>query len=428
MLLSGKFEKDFFMKRVVITGMGIVCPVGCGLETTWKNLLAGKSGISKITEFDTAEIASKIAGIPHRGTEIGDFNPDLVIEPREQRKMDNTIIYGLVAADEAIKDAGLFEYVGDKNRIGVSVGSGVGGLSTIAVTDKDIIENGSRFVSPFFVPKCVVNMTAGYISIKYGFGGPNIAMATACATGTHSVGEGAEIIRRGDADIMICGGTEAAVCPLGMIGFAAMRALSTRNDDPEHASRPWDKDRDGFVMGEGSGILVLEEYEHAKARGAKIYAEVAGIGMCADAYHITAPAPNGSGGRRSMEIALDKAGLKPCDIDYINAHGTSTGLGDVGELVAVKELFDGCDICMSSTKSMTGHLLGAAGAIEAIFCALSIRDNIVPPTMNLENPIDEVGDFNLVANKAQKRKVDAVLSNSFGFGGTNASLILKRVK
>lgn len=416
------------MKKVVITGMGIVCPVGCGVDAVWKNLLNGKSGIREITEFDTTEIASKIAGIPHRGTGDGDFNPDTVIEPREQRKMDNTIIYGLVAADEAIRDAGLTDYDGDKNRIGVSVGSGVGGLATISITDKDIIENGSRFVSPFFVPKCVVNMTSGYISIKYGFGGPNIAMATACATGTHSIGEGAAIIERGDADIMICGGTEAAVCPLGMIGFSAMRALSTRNDEPERASRPWDKDRDGFVMGEGCGILVLEEYEHAKARGAKIYAEVAGVGMCADAYHITAPAPNGAGGKRSMEIALAKANLKPSDVNYINAHGTSTGLGDVGELTAVKELFANCDICMSSTKSMTGHLLGAAGAIEAIFCALAIRDNIVPPTINLDNPIDEVGDFNLVPHTAQKRTVDVALSNSFGFGGTNASLVLKRVK
>ena len=416
------------MKKVVITGMGIVCPVGSGIDATWQNLLNGKSGIRKITEFDTDEIASKIAGVPHRGVDAGDFNPDAVIEPREQRKMDNSIIYGLVAADEAIKDAGLLEYDGDKNRVGVSVGSGVGGLSTIHSTDKDIFESGPRFVSPFFVPKCVVNMTGGYISIKYGFGGPNIAMATACATGTHSVGEAAEIIKRGDADIMICGGTEAAVCPLGMIGFSAMRALSTRNDEPERASRPWDKDRDGFVMGEGAGILVLEEYEHAKARGAKIYAEVAGVGMTADAYHITAPAPNGTGGKRSMQIALDKAGLKPSDVDYVNAHGTSTGLGDVGELTAVKELFDGVDVCMSSTKSMTGHLLGAAGAIEAIFCALSIRDNIVPPTINLDNPIDEVGDFNLVPHKAQKRKVDVALSNSFGFGGTNATLVLKRIK
>ena len=416
------------MKRVVITGLGIVSPVGTGIDYAWKNILAGKSGIRKVTEFDVSDIASQIAGFPIRGTNPGDFNPDSVIDPREQRKMENTILYALVAADEAIKDAGLIDYTGDKNRIGVSVGSGVGGLSTISENDVIIMKDGARFVSPFFVPKSVVNMPAGHISIKYGFGGPNIAMATACATGSHSIGEGAEIIKRGDADIMVCGGSESAVCRLGMIGFAAMRALSTRNDEPEKASRPWDKDRDGFVIGEGAGILILEEYEHAIKRGAKIYGEVAGFGMTADAYHITAPAPNGVGGKRSMEIALNKAGLKPEDVDYINAHGTSTGLGDVGELIAVKELFGNGKTCMSSTKSMTGHLLGAAGAIEAVFCTLAIRDNIVPPTINLENPIDEVGDFNLVPNKAQKREVNVALSNSFGFGGTNASLILKSVK
>lgn len=416
------------MKRVVITGLGIVSPVGTGIDYAWKNILAGKSGVRKVTEFDVSDIASQIAGFPIRGTNPGDFNPDSVIDVREQRKMENTILYALVAADEAIKDAGLIDYTGDKNRIGVSVGSGVGGLSTISENDVIIMKDGARFVSPFFVPKSVVNMPAGHISIKYGFGGPNIAMATACATGSHSIGEGAEIIKRGDADIMVCGGSESAVCRLGMIGFAAMRALSTRNDEPEKASRPWDKDRDGFVIGEGAGILVLEEYEHAIKRGAKIYGEVAGFGMTADAYHITAPAPNGVGGKRSMEIALNKAGLKPEDVDYINAHGTSTGLGDVGELIAVKELFGNGKTCMSSTKSMTGHLLGAAGAIEAVFCTLAIRDNIVPPTINLENPIDEVGDFNLVPNKAQKREVNVALSNSFGFGGTNASLILKSVK
>ncbi|MBO7042570.1 MAG: beta-ketoacyl-ACP synthase II [Alphaproteobacteria bacterium] len=416
------------MRRVVITGLGIVCPVGTGIDYAWKNLLAGKSGIKKVTDFDTSDIASKIAGIPVRGTNPGDFNPDSVIDPREQRKMEKTILYALVAADEAIKDAGLTDYAGDKNRVGVSVGSGVGGLDTISQNDIIIMKEGARFVSPFFVPKSVVNMTAGHISIRYGFGGPNIAMATACATGSHSIGEGAEIIKRGDADIMVCGGSESAVCRLGMVGFAAMRALSSRNDEPEKASRPWDKDRDGFVIGEGAGILILEEYEHAKARGAKIYGEIAGFGMTADAYHITAPAPEGAGGKRAMQIALDKAGLKPEDVDYINAHGTSTGLGDVGELIAVKELFGNGKTCMSSTKSMTGHLLGAAGAIEAVFCTLAIRDNIVPPTINLENPIDEVGDFNLVPNKAQKREVNVALSNSFGFGGTNATLILKRVE
>jgi len=416
------------MRKVVITGLGIVCPVGTGIDYAWKNILDGKSGVRKVTEFDVSDISSQIAGIVQRGTNPGEFNPDTVIDAREQRRLDNSIIYGLVAADEAIRDAGLIDYDGDKNRVGVSIGSGVGGLSTIADTDAEIAEKGPRFVSPFFVPKCIVNMIAGQVSIKYGFGGPNIAMATACATGTHSIGEGAAIIERGDADIMICGGTEAPVCRLGMIGFAALRALSTHNDNPEAASRPWDKDRDGFIIAEGAGVLVLEEYEHAIKRGAKIYAQVAGFGMSADAHHITAPAPNGVGGKRAMEIALEHAGMKPSDIDYINAHGTSTGLGDVGELVAVKELFAGSDVCMSSTKSMTGHLLGAAGAIEAIFCALSIRDNIVPPTINLENPIDEVGDFNLVPNVAQHRNVDATLSNSFGFGGTNATLVLKRVK
>lgn len=423
-----EYKRFFNMRRVVITGMGIVSPVGTGVEYAWKNIVNGKSGIRKITEFDVSEMASQIAGIVQRGTEQGEFNPDSVIDPREQRKLENTILYGLVAADEAIKDADLTDYDGDKNRIGVSVGSGVGGITTITGTDKDVLEHGYRFVSPFFIPKAVVNMTSGQISIKYGFGGPNIAMATACATGSHSIGEAAEIIARDDADIMVCGGTEAPLCPLGLAGFSAMRALSTRNDDPEHASRPWDKNRDGFVMGEGAGILVLEEYEHAIKRGAKIYAEVAGFGMTADAHHITAPAPNGEGGKRAMIIAMNKAGLKPSEIDYVNAHGTSTGLGDVGELVAVKELFGAGDTCMSSTKSMTGHLLGAAGAIEAIFCALAIRDNIVPPTINLEEPIDEVGDFNLVPNVAQKREVNATLSNSFGFGGTNACLILKRVK
>ena len=416
------------MKRVVITGMGIVCPVGTGIEYAWKNLLDGKSGIRKVTDFDVSDISSQIAGMPVCGTNPGEYNPDSVIEPREQRKMEKTILYALVAADEAIKDAGLNDYTGDKERIGVSVGSGVGGLSTISDTDMEMMKNGARFVNPFFVPKSIINMPAGYISIRYGFGGPNIAMSTACATGAHSVGEGAEIVRRGDADIMICGGSESAVCRLGIAGFAAMRALSTRNDDPEHASRPWDKDRDGFIVAEGAGILVLEEYEHAIARGAKIYAEVAGFGMSADAHHITAPAPNGEGGKRAMLIALEKAGIKPEEVDYVNAHGTSTGLGDLGELIAVKELFGNGNTCMSSTKSMTGHLLGAAGAVEAVFSALAIRDNIVPPTINLENPIDEVGDFDLVPNKAKKRKVDVALSNSFGFGGTNASLILKRVK
>lgn len=416
------------MKRVVITGMGIVSPVGTGVEFAWKNILAGKSGIRKIDKFDASGYVSQIAGVPVRGENAGDFNPDSVVEPREQRKMDLDIIYGMVAADEAMRDAGLIDGGYDGDRFGVSIGSGIGGLQTITDTCIELMQNGPRFVSPFFIPKSIINMTAGHLSIKYGLRGPNVAIATACATGSHSIAQAADFIRHGAADLMLAGGTEAAVVPLAVAGFSSMKALSTRNDDPEHASRPWDTGRDGFVMAEGAGVLVLEEYEHAVKRGAKIYAEVAGYGMTADAHHITAPAPNGEGGLRAMKIAIADAGLKSDDIDYVNAHGTSTGLGDIGELLAVRELFGDNGACMSSTKSMTGHLLGAAGAIEAIFSALAIRDNIVPPTINLENPISEVGDFNLVPNVAQKRKVDAVISNSFGFGGTNASVVFKRVK
>lgn len=415
------------MKRVVITGMGIVSPVGTGIEYAWQNILAGKSGIRKIDSFEVSDIASQIAGIPTHGTGAGEYNPDSVIEPREQRKMDKSIMYGMVAADEAIRDAGLIDYTGDKNRIGVSIGSGIGGLNTIYENCIELHDGGPRRVSPFFIPKGIINMTAGHVSIKYGFGGPNISTVTACATGAHSIGEAARLIKYGDADIMICGGTEGAVGRIGLAGFSAMKALSTRNDEPERASRPWDKNRDGFIMAEGAGILVLEEYEHAIARGAKIYAEVAGYGMSGDAYHITAPAPNGAGGMRAMQAALNDAKLSPENVDYINAHGTSTGLGDVGELAAVQTLFAGNPISMSSTKSMTGHLLGAAGAIEAIFCALSIRDGIVPPTINLDDPEDAVGDTDLVPHTAKKRKVDVALSNSFGFGGTNASLVLKKV-
>ena len=416
------------MKRVVVTGMGIVSPVGTGVEFAWKNIVNGMSGVRKIDTFDVTDYASKIAGVPVRGENNGDFNPDVAIDTREQRKMDRAILYGLTAADEAMHDAGLIDWTGNKDRFGVSIGSGIGGVQAIYDTCVDLIKDGPRFISPFFVPKAIINMTAGYASIKYGLRGPSISVATACATGSHAIAEGVNFIRLGMADLMLVGGTEAAVNQLGLGGFSAMKALSTRNDEPERASRPWDADRDGFVLGEGAGILVLEEYEHAVARGAKIYAEVAGVGMTADAHHITAPAPNGEGGRRAMEMALKDAGLNPGDIDYVNAHGTSTGLGDVGELMAVRELFDAKKTCMSSTKSMTGHLLGAAGAIEAIFSILAIRDNIVPPTINLENPIEEVGDFNLVPNVAQKREVNAAISNSFGFGGTNGSVVFKRVK
>ncbi len=415
------------MRRVVITGMGIVSPVGCGIEHAWKNIVAGHSGVRKIEDFDASDLACQIAGVPVRGTEPGMFNPDTVVEPRDQRKMDKCILYGVVAAAEAIRDAGLDTYTGDKDRVGVSVGSGIGGLNSIYENCVELANNGPRHISPFFIPKCIINMAAGHISIRYGLRGPNVAMVTACATGAHSIGEGARLIQHGDADIMVCGGCEGAVGKIGVSGFAAMKALSTRNDNPTAASRPWDRDRDGFVMSEGAGILVLEEYEHAVARGAKIYAEVAGYGLSGDAYHITAPATGGEGGARAMMAALRDAGLSPADVDYINAHGTSTGLGDVGELLAVKNMFAGTNACMSSTKSMTGHLLGAAGAVEAIFCTLAIRDGIVPATINLDNPIEEVGDFDLVPNVAKKRDVNVALSNSFGFGGTNASLVVKKV-
>ena len=416
------------MRRVVITGMGIVSPVGTGVEHAWKNILAGKSGVRKIDSFEVSDLASQIAGLPEVGTEPGQYNPDAVVEPREQRKLDKCEIYGIVAADEAIKDAGLDNYAGDKTRIGVSVGSGIGGFNTIYDNCIELHEGGPRRVSPFFIPKGIINMAAGNISIRYGFQGPNISVVTACATGAHSIGEAARMIQYGDADIMVCGGAEGAVSRIALAGFSAMKALSTRNDNPTAASRPWDKNRDGFIMAEGAGVLVLEEYEHAVARGAKIYAEVAGYGMSADAYHITAPAPNGEGGKRAMVSALKDAGLNPADVDYVNAHGTSTGLGDVGELAAVQDLFAGTDVCMSSTKSMTGHLLGAAGAVEAIFCVLAIRDGIVPPTINLDEPEDAVGDFDLVPHVAKKRKVDVAVSNSFGFGGTNASIVLKKIQ
>jgi 3-oxoacyl-[acyl-carrier-protein] synthase II len=416
------------MRRVVITGMGIVSPVGTGVEHAWKNILAGKSGVRKIDSFEVSDLASQIAGLPEVGTEPGQYNPDAVVEPREQRKLDKCEIYGIVAADEAIKDAGLDNYAGDKTRIGVSVGSGIGGFNTIYDNCIELHTGGPRRVSPFFIPKGIINMAAGNISIRYGFQGPNISVVTACATGAHSIGEAARMIQYGDADIMVCGGTEGAVSRIALAGFSAMKALSTRNDNPTAASRPWDKNRDGFIMAEGAGVLVLEEYEHAVARGAKIYAEVAGYGMSADAYHITAPAPNGEGGKRAMISALNDAGLNPSDVDYVNAHGTSTGLGDVGELAAVQDLFAGTDVCMSSTKSMTGHLLGAAGAVEAIFCVLAIRDGIVPPTINLDDPEDAVGVFDLVPHVAKKRKVDVAISNSFGFGGTNASLVLTKIQ
>ena len=414
------------MKRVVITGMGIVSPVGTGIEYAWKNIVNGVSGVRKIDTFDVSDLSSQIAGLPIIGTDAGQYNPDAVVDAREQRKMDKCIVYGMVAADEAIRDAGLIDYDGDKSRMGVSIGAGIGGLNTIYDNCVELYANGPRHISPFFIPKVIINMTAGHVSIKYGLKGPNLSVVTACASAAHSIGEAVRLIQHGDADVMVAGGAEGAVGKIGVAGFCAMKALSTRNDAPEKASRPWDKDRDGFVMAEGAGILVLEEYEHAVARGAKIYAEVAGYGLSGDAYHITAPAPGGEGGMRAMQAALKDAGMQPGDVDYINAHGTSTGLGDLGELSAVQTLFAGTNVSMSSTKSMTGHLLGAAGGVEAIFCVMAIRDGIVPPTINLENPEDAVGDFDLVPNVAKQRPVNVALSNSFGFGGTNASLIIKR--
>ncbi len=415
------------MRRVVITGMGIVSPVGSGLEFAWKNIVDGKSGVRKIDTFDASDLTSQIAGLPVVGTEPGQYNPDDIVDPREQRKMDKSFVYGIVAADEALRDAGLIDYTGDKERVGVSIGCGIGGLNTIYDNCVELYTGGPRRISPFFIPKSIINMTAGHVSIKYGLKGPNLSVVTACASAAHSIGEAARLIQHGDADIMVAGGAEGAVGKIGVAGFCSMKALSTRNDDPAAASRPWDKNRDGFIMAEGAGILILEEYEHAKARGAKIYAEVAGYGLSGDAYHITAPAPGGEGGLRAMKAALNDAGLRPDDVDYINAHGTSTGLGDLGELSAVKELFGDLPVSMSSTKSMTGHLLGAAGAVEAIFCTLAIRDGIVPPTINLDDPVDEVGNFDLVPHKAKKRDVNVAISNSFGFGGTNASLVLKKV-
>jgi len=411
-------------RRVVITGMGIVSPVGTGVEFAWKNIIAGKSGIKKITEIDVSDMASQIGGVPALGKGEGECDFDLIAEPKEQRKLDKSTMYAMVAADQAIKDAG---NLGDPERVGVCIGGGIGGLQNMYEVSVELEKNGPKYVNPFFIPKVLINMAAGHVSIKHGFKGPNVSIVTACATGTHSIGEGARLIQHGDADVMICGGTEAAVCRIGIAGFCSMRALSTRNDDPAGASRPWDKGRDGFVIAEGSGILVLEEYEHAKARGAKIYAEVAGYGMSGDAHHITAPAEGGEGGLRSMRGALKDANIAPESVDYINAHGTSTGLGDVGELTAVKTLFGNAPVSMSSTKSVTGHLLGAAGAVEAIFSVLAIRDQIAPPTINLTDPEDIVGDFDLVPNVAKKRKIDIALSNSFGFGGTNASVVLKKI-
>jgi 3-oxoacyl-[acyl-carrier-protein] synthase II len=407
-------------RRVVVTGMGIVSPVGNGLSAAWENILTGRSGITAITRFDAAPFPSRIAG------EVKDFDVTRYLSGKEIRRYDTFIHYGLVATMDAIKDGRLEGYQGDLERVGVCIGSGIGGLPMIEATAKAYADGGPRKISPFFVPGSIINMISGLVSIQYGYKGPNLATVSACSTANHSLGEAARLIEYGDADVMIAGGAEATVSPLGIGGFCAARALSTRNDDPATASRPWDVDRDGFVLGEGAGVLVLEEMEHAKARGARIYAEVAGYGLSADAHHITAPPEDGEGAARSMANALRNGRLEPTDIDYINAHGTSTPLGDIAECIAVKRCFGdhASKLAVSSTKSMTGHLLGAAAAIEAVFTVLALRDQVAPPTANLVNQ-DPKCDLDFVPNKARPMRIRAALSNSFGFGGTNATLAFR---
>ena len=421
-------------RRVVITGMGIVSPLGRGLRRNWEDgLLKSRSGIRLIPYFDTTDFPVKIGGIVPAGKGEGEFDVESVVSIKDQKKMDTFIKYAIAAATDAVEDAGLADAAAlseeEKLRAGVLIGSGIGGLTMIHETTLDMKERGSNKVSPFFIPSALINLTSGHVSIKFGFKGPNSSVVSACATGTHAIGDAARIIALGDADIMVAGGAEAAINPLGVSGFACAKTLSTRNDEPERASRPWDKGRDGFVMGEGSGIVVLEEYGHAKARGAKIYAEVVGYGMSGDAYHITAPAADGSGGERAMRAALHSAGMSPDEIDYINAHGTSTPLGDMLEFGAVARVFANTlgKISMSSTKSAVGHLLGAAGAVEAIYSALAIRDQVAPPTLNLDEPEEEARGVDLVPHQSRQRKIEVALSNSFGFGGTNASLIFKKV-
>jgi 3-oxoacyl-[acyl-carrier-protein] synthase II len=418
------------MRRVVVTGIGLVTPLGVGGETVWRRLIEGQSGLRGIQNFDVSDLPAKIAGqVPRGETASGSFNADDWVPPKEQRRMDEFIVFALAAAEQAVTDAGWKpEGAEDRERTGVMVGSGIGGLPGITEGAITLHERGPRRISPFFIPSNLINLASGHVSIRYGFGGPNHAVVTACSTGAHAIGDAARLIMWDDADVMVCGGTEAAVCRLGLAGFAAARALSTGfNDQPSRASRPWDQARDGFVMGEGAGILVLEELEHAKRRGAKIYAEVIGYGMSGDASHITAPAEDGNGAFRAMRNAMKRAGIGLDQIDYVNAHGTSTPLGDEIELGAVKRLFGdhAYKLSMSSTKSSIGHLLGAAGSVEAIFSILAMRDGIVPPTLNLENPSPGC-DIDLVPQKAKERKVRYALSNSFGFGGTNASLVFGR--
>lgn len=419
------------MRRVVVTGLGLVTPLACGVEESWSRLLAGESGAGPITRFDPSRVQTTYAcQVPLGDGTDGTFNSDDWMEPKERRKVDDFVLYGLAAATQAVRDAGWTpEAEEDRLRTGVMLGSGIGGLQSIEATTLLIHEKGPRRVSPFFIPGALINLISGQVSIRYGFKGPNHSVVTACSTGAHAIGDAARLIQWGDADVMVAGGAEAAICEIGIAGFNACKALSTkRADDPKAASRPYDADRDGFVMGEGAGVVVLEEYEHAVARGAKIYAEVLGYGLSGDAYHITAPSEDGDGGYRSMKAALDRAGLKPSDVDYINAHGTST-MADVVELVAVERLLGDAapHVTMSSTKSATGHLLGAAGAIEAIFSILAIRDQVAPPTINLDNPAVET-PIDLAPNVKRERKIDVALSNSFGFGGTNASVLFGKVR
>jgi len=419
------------MRRVVVTGLGLVTPLADGVEESWTRILDGQSGAGRITGFDPSKLVTQYAcEVPLGDGSDGTFDANKYMEPKEQRKVDTFILFGMAAAQQAVEDSGWTPTEQeDLERTGVLIGSGIGGLNSIANTAVMMAEKGPRRVSPFFVPGALINLISGQVSIRYGFKGPNHSVVTACSTGAHAIGDAARLIKYGDADVMIAGGAEAAICEIGMAGFNACKALSTkRGDDPQKASRPYDKDRDGFVMGEGAGIVVLEEYEHAKARGAKIYAEVLGYGMSGDAHHITAPSEDGEGGERSMRAALKNAGLEPADVDYINAHGTST-MADTIELGAVERLMGDAasKVTMSSTKSATGHLLGAAGAIEAIFCMLAIRDQVAPPTINLDNPAVET-PIDLAANKKVERKIDVALSNSFGFGGTNASVLFGKVR
>ena len=409
-------------RRVVVTGMGIISPVGNDLPTAWDNILKGVSGIGEVTHFDASNYATRIAG------QVKGFNPTDWVSPKDVKKMDHFIQYGIAAGTQALRDSGLEVTEANAPRIGVAVGAGIGGLNTIEDTSIDLHEKGPRRVSPFFVPSSIINMVSGYLSILFGLKGPNIACVTACATATHNIGLAARMIQYGDADVMVAGGSEFATTGTAMAGFCSAKAMSTRNDEPGKASRPWDKDRDGFVLSDGAGVLVLEEYEHAKARGARIYAELAGYGMSGDAYHITAPSEGGEGAARCMESALKDGGIHPSEVQYVNAHGTSTPLGDLGEVLAAKRVFGdhAYKLAMSSTKSITGHLLGAAGGVEAIFSILAMRDGVLPPTINLDEP-DEGCDLDFVPHTAREAKLDVVISNSFGFGGTNGTLAFRRV-